>query len=285
MSAEYAVLLQRIEELENDTRFLPYIGALRKEIADMNKEWYAEIRKGNIPGHSIVHKFGRNDAIPNGTWAFITNLGQTGHVLSAATTVRVKAGNAADDTAGAGAREVTVQGIVATTFLEEEEAITTAGVSASTATSKSFWRIHRSWVSAAGTYGDANTAAVVIENGAGGTDIHTIAIEEGQSQDAVWTVPLGFKGYLLGVYVTVDANKSADVRVFTRADIDVTSAPVKSKRLKKYFDGILGPHTYKPVAANSMIPAKGDIWVEARGSGATTEVSADIEILLVEDGY
>lgn len=289
---------ERIEALENDFKVG---GDLSERVRDLEtdfetwakpedeevttEDFYAEVRKGNIPGHSVIHKFGRNSSVPNGSWAFVTNLGQTAHVLSAATTVRVKAGNAADDTAGNGAREVTVEGIVATTFAEESEAIATAGGSASSATTKSFWRVHRAWVSSVGVYGAANTAAVVIEDSGGSNDILTIATEEGQSQDAVWSVPYGHTGYILSVHVTVDGNKAADIRVFTRDDIDDTSAPMKSKRLKKFFDGMLGSFVYKPVGPNSTLNAKSDVWVEAQGSGAGTEVSADIEILLVQDGF
>lgn len=248
-----------------------------------DKDFLAEVAKGNVAGHSLIHKFGRNPAAPNGTWAFVTTLGQTAHALSAATTVRIKAGGDAEDAAaGDNAREITVQGIDSN-FAEITEAITTAGASASDATTASFWRVHRAWVSSCGTYGAANLDDVVIENSGGGTDIITIAAGEGQTQDAIWTVPLGKTAYMMGVSVTVDAAKPADIRIFTRADIDDTSAPMESKRLKKYFDGIKGHLPYQPRSPELMIAAKSDIWAEALGDGNATAVAVDIELLVVDD--
>ncbi len=174
-------------------------------------DFFVEVQKGNVTGHSMVHKFGRNDAVPSGAWEFVNLLGFTGWPLSAATTVRVKAGDVADTAAGAGAQEITVQGID-DSFNEVTEAIATAGTSASSATSTSFWRVHRAWVSAAGTYGAANTAAVTIENGGGGTDLIQIAVEEGQTQFTGWSVPIGKTAYMMGVHVHTDATKPADFR-------------------------------------------------------------------------
>lgn len=247
-----------------------------------DKDYLIEVQRGNVSGVSLVHKFGRNDGIPNGSFAFVNLLGFTGWPLSAATTVRVKAGNAADTAAGNGAREITIQGID-DAFAQTSEAVATAGESASSATTASFWRVHRAWVSSAGVYGAANTAAVVIENSAGGTDLIQIGVEEGQTQFAGWSVPLGKTAYLMSATLTADAAKAADFAMYTRANLDDTSAPVSSKRLKLYFDGVLGTHVFKPRSPGSAIAAKSDIWWEAQGGGAGTEVSVDFELLVVDD--
>ena len=203
-------------------------------------DFFIDVAKGNVAGHSLVHKFGRNDGVPNGTWEFVNQLGFTAWPLSAATTVRIKAGGGADDDVGGiGATEITVQGIDSS-FNETSETIATGGEFASLATTTSFWRVHRAWVSAVGTYGGANDNDVVIENSAGGTDLLQITTGEGQTQFAGWTTPVGKQAYLLSVFATADGLKSADVRMFVRKEIDVTSAPMESKRLKLYWDGVLG---------------------------------------------
>jgi len=255
----------------------------------INRDFMAEIKKGTIPGHSCVHKFGRNNAVPNGSWAFVNLLGFTGWPLSAATTVRIKAGgNAADTSGGAGAVLVTVQGIDSA-LAETSEAITTAGASASTATTASFWRVHRAWVGdtagadGAGTYGASNTAAVTIENSGGGTDLLQIAIEEGQSQFAGWTVPTGKTAYLMSLHLHADTNKTANFRVMTRASMNDTTPPVAAVRLKLFFDGVEGSIVYKPRIPELKLSALTDIWVEAYGDGATAHCSADFELMLVDD--
>lgn len=249
-----------------------------------SREWYAEIQKGNVPGHSLVHKFGTNPSVPNGDWAFITNLGQAAHPLSAATTVRVKAGNTNDTAAGTGARSIVIQGIDVA-GAEVKETLATSGTSVGDVSSNSYWRVHRAWVEDCGTYGGGNIGEVVIENGAGGTDILSMAATQGQSQDCAFTIPSGYKGYLLSLDATIDASKPADLRLLTRADITNTTPPVKSVRLKNFFDGIQGPFPFKPFSPHGGHTGPTDIWMEARGGGALTEVSADMEILIIEDGY
>ncbi len=248
-----------------------------------NLDFLVEVEKGNVSGHSMVHKFGRNDGVPSGTWEFISLLGHTVWPLSSDTLVRVKAGNALDTSTGTGAREITIQGIT-TGFLEATTTLTTAGATASTYSATSFWRVYRAWVSSVGTYGGANSSeAVIIENSAGGTDIIQIGAEEGQTQFAGWTVPVNKTAYLLGAHIHVDTNKTADIRLFTRDDIDDTVAPMKSKRLKLYLDGVEGNFMYDPSGPEVKINQKSDIWFEALGDGAVSEVSCDFELLVVDN--
>jgi len=243
------------------------------------------VQKGLVPGHSLVHKFGRNDAVANGSWEMISLLSAATSKLSAPTTVRIKAGgDAADDVAGAGAREFTIQGID-TTLAEVSEALVTNGASASSATTKSWWRIHRAWVSAVGTYAAANTDDITIEDSAGAADLMVVAAGEGQSQHAGWTVPTGKTAYLLGALATVDANKAADIRMMTMGGINTTVAPFSSPRIRRYWDGVAGtmPLPLKSPAVGTS--ALSDIWFEAQGSGSTAEVSVEFELLVIEDGY
>lgn len=248
-----------------------------------DQEFLMEVQQGKVVGYSMVHKYGRNGSVPDGTWQFVNRLGFTGWPLSAATTVRIKAGGNANDTAaGTGAREVIVQGID-DSFNEVSEAITTAGASASSATSTSFWRIHRAWVSAVGTYDGANIDAVTIENSGGGTDLIEIGgAEKGQTQFTAWSVPIGKTAYWLTMHIEVDANKSANVRVYTRQDFDITVAPMKSKRLRSFF-AVKGDFRYAPKGPEFALPGKSDFWVEAAGDGAACAVTVNFELLVVDD--
>lgn len=248
-----------------------------------DQEFYAEVRQGKVAGYSMVHKYGRNGNVPDGTWQFINRLGFTAWPLSAPTTVRIKAGGNANDTAaGTGSREIIVEGID-DSFNETTEAIVTAGASASAATSKSFWRIHRAWSSAVGTYEGANLGTVVIENSGGGTDLIEIGgAEKGQTQYGAWSVPIGKTAYWLTAHMGVDTNKSANVRVYTRDDFDVTVAPMKSKRLRSFFP-VKGKLRYAPKGPEFAMPAKSDFWFEASGDGAACAVIVNFELLVVDD--
>ena len=239
------------------------------------------IRRGLITGASLVHKFGRNPAVPNGSWEGVLQASAQFYWPQVATAVRIKSGgNVADDGGspqGAGALEVTVQGLNAA-GVEVSEAMTTAGAAASTATTTEFFRVYRAWVSAAGTYTGNNTAAIMIEDAAGANDLLTLAAGEGQTQYCAYTIPAGKVAYLSSVMVQADAAKAADFRLMTRENANNVTAPFSPKRLRFFWDGVLGPSLLKPVTPIIPLAAWTDIWVEARGGGAGTEVSVDFEL-------
>ncbi len=249
-----------------------------------NKDFFVEVQKGNVAGHAMVHKFGKNGAVPNNTFEHVSIGSGATSFLSAATTVRVKAGNANDTAGGNGAQAITVIGID-TTLAEVSENLVTAGGTASSNSSASFWRVYRAYVANAscGTYGAANTAAVVIENSGGGTDLITIATEEGQTQYAGYTVPLGKTAYWLGAHIMVDSAKAADVRMLMRKNFNDVTTPFEPIRLVNYWDGLAGHMNFQPRSPGKF-EALTDIWFEAEGSsGSATEVSVDFELLLVDD--
>ena len=264
----------------------PLIGRTRNdaEIAQANSDPLL-IRRGLINGASLVHKFGRNPAVPNGSWEGVLQATAQFTWLQAATTVRVKAGgDAADDGTssplGAGAQAVTIQGLDAT-GVQVTETVTTAGTAASAYTTTEFIRVYRAWVSSVGTYTGSNTANIMIEDGT--NDLILIAAGEGQTQFCGYSIPAGKTGYLASVLVQADGAKAADFRLFTRENILETSAPYTAKRLKYYWDGVLGVSLIKTLTPILKIPPLTDIWIEAQGGGVGTEVTADMEIVLYDD--
>lgn len=248
-----------------------------------SKDFLIEVQKGKVSGHALLHKFGRCANVPNGSWVFINTLCLTAWPLSAATTVRIKAGGNVNDTAaGTGAREITIQGIDSS-FNEITETIATAGASASANTAASFWRVNRMWVSAVGTYEAANTGNIVLEDSGGVGDIIEMMLDEGQSQFAQWTVPIGKTAYLLETHIHVDSNKTSNIRLFTREDIDDITAPMPSKRVRVFFDGVQGEARHPAQSPEFALPEKSDIWVEAFGDGAVSHVSCSFEMLIVDN--
>ena len=238
---------------------------------------------GKVDGYSVVQKFGTNDAVPNGTWAGILSAAAQFVWPTAAIAVRVKAGgNAADvDATGAGARTVTVQGLSAT-GLEVKETIALKGALVSDPTTQTFLRVYRVWVETAGTYTGANTADIVIETTAG-TALISIVAGYGQSQYCAYTIPLGKTGLLTSIDVQVDGKLAADFRLFTRVDILDITAPMPPKRLKLFWSGVADNDNHQKVFPALVLPALTDIWIEARGGGALTQATANMEIVLVDD--
>jgi hypothetical protein len=250
------------------------------------KDFLIEVRQGNIPGYSIEHKFGRNDNIQNGIWGLVSPIGGSGVFRTSAIQMRVKSGGSVDDTVdGDGARGITVIGIDSS-LTEISETIVTSGAGVSLPTTARFWRVYRSYVAdgAVGTYGGSNVGNIIIEDSGGADNIIQISEDEGQSQHGAYSIPAGRTGYLLTVHLTTDASKAADFRLFTREDFTNVLSSMSPKRLRLYWDGILGHvDAYIPHSPGISLPALTDVWIEAEGGGANTEVSVDFEILLVDN--
>ena len=257
-------------------------------IPDISEDFLIRVAKGDVPGHSLVHKFGRAPTSTINVEQSVSELG-TMQFPSTAVAMRVKAGGDATDTAaGVAAREVTIYGLDETGALAEE-AEATAGISASTATTTTFIRVFRARVTSSGAYAVTSIATtgtnaddITIEDSGGAADYIVIPQYEGTSEYAGYTIPLGKTGYLLSALIQVDATKSADVILYQRPNILDTSVPVSSRRVMFYFDGVAGDTPFKPKSPIA-IPALTDVWWNFIPSANGTECSIDFEILLVDD--
>lgn len=251
---------------------------------------YFEIARNNITRVSTVHKFGRNASVGT-SFVPITNGGvyQTPQSGSA-TTLRIKAGgNANDAAAGSGAREVTLIGLDEN-WNEVTEAVATAGASASAATTATFTRLYRAYVSASGTYATAaagsHSADITIENGAGGTDWATISATDfprSQSEIATYSVPTGYTAYVQYVLVNVDTNKVGDILGFQRASINQTAAPYDAMRIFLELGGVTGEDEVQPRTPMGPFVGPCDVGFMGKVSTGTGEIDIDFEILLVQD--
>ena len=255
-----------------------------------NKDYYTEVAAGRVAGASIVHKFGTNSAV--GTTFVPVTIGgvyQTPQPASA-TTLRVKAGGNANDTAaGTGAREVTLQGLDASGN-EQTVTVATNGASASTATTETFIRLYRVWVSASGTYATATTGShsgdIVIENGAGGTDWATIAstgFAGSQSEIGAYTVPTGKKGYLISSFGFADGTKDTELIFFKREGVTDAAAPYEAMRTVFEEELTSGGEFVTSITA-PIGPFTGpcDVGFLAKIDTDTTHVDIDFELLILD---
>lgn len=248
------------------------------------------ISDNDFGNYSVVHKFGANLAVST-SYVPVTIGGvyQTPQPASA-TQLRVKAGgNAADTAGGNGAREITLQGLNASGELIEE-AIATAGASASGNTTNSFMRLFRAYVSASGTYATqsagSHSDAITIENSGGGTDWLTIdatGFPKGQSEVGAYSVPLGKRAFVPSIIISVDSTKTADVLFFQRQNILEAAAPYSAMRVVLQLGGVSGEETFYPKSPLGPFPPLTDIGFLAKVASTTAEVDVDFEIILVDD--
>lgn len=253
------------------------------------ESFFFGLANGSIPGHSVVHKFGAANVGTTYTPVCEGGNWRTPQV-AAATTLRIKAGgNAADTAAGLGAREVTLSGIDASGN-EIQETLATNGASASAATTNSFIRLHRLWVSASGTYADQSNGShvgdITIEDSAGTQDwaiIKSANWPRGQSQIGCFTIPAGKRGFIQNVFVSVDTTKTVDISFFQRQNILETAAPYTAMRLITEMKGISGPFSLAIGTPINGFHGPSDIGFMARTPAGTADLTVDYEILLKDE--
>lgn len=255
-----------------------------------DKDYYAEVSLGNVSGSTVVHKFGKNTAV--GTTFVPIAVGgiyQTPQP-AAATTLRIKAGgDAADTAAGAGARQITLQGLDASGN-EQTVTVATNGATASTATTETWIRLYRAYVSESGTYATtatgSHTADIVIENGAGGTDWATISSTDyarSQSEIGAYTIPAGKTGYLLSAFTFSDATKTTELLFMKREAVLDAAAPYDAMRVvfEERLEGGEGTVDIKAPVASFAGPC--DVMFLAKVNTGTAVVEVDFELLIVDN--
>lgn len=254
---------------------------------------WLDVSRGLASGIDVIEKFGRNASVGT-TFAPICFGGNyRTPQSSAATTVRIKSGGNANDTAaGSGAREVTIVGLDEN-FADASEAVATAGASASSATTTTFTRIHRAYVSSSGTYATQSTGShsgtITIENGAGGTDwlvIDATDFPKSQTEVGAYSVASGKTAYVKLRHVTVDTGKTIDVVFFHRGGIDETAAPYTAMRAQSVLSGVTGGEIQ--AFGESEVPlgpyvGPCDIGFMAKVSTGTASVAVEFEIFLVSE--
>ena len=216
------------------------------------------------------------------------------HTANGATTLRIKAGgNTNDAAAGSGARGITLEGLDEN-FAFASETIATNGASASSATTTTFTRLFRAYVSASGTYATSSAgsaaAEIEIENGSGGTTwgfipYPTSAFPESQSSIGAYSIPAGKSAYVFLDDITVDSGKTADVIFFSREGADETSAPYSPMRAKSVLTGLTGGATDLSGRNVPLGKFTGpcDIGFLGRVSATTGQIAVEFEVYEVSE--
>lgn len=233
-----------------------------------------------------VHVDAYNGTIPNGSFGDVWSYGPTADLIFAATdeTFRIKSGgNVADTAAGAGARSVFILFLNSVGDRVTEE-LATAGASASSATSVTGRRILHAWVGDTGADCVTNTGQIIIENSSTNQIIAVIEAGVGETESSLYTVPKDHTAYLerVHIHVAIGTNKDCAVKMWQCRGAYTDSAPFGAKRLVRNWTDIQGEDT---VSYRSRIsfPALTDIWLEAQGNGATSQIDVDYDLVLVKD--
>jgi len=191
-----------------------------------------------------------------------------------------------DGVGGSGARMITVQGLDNTWAVQELDVVMNGATVVAVGTQ--FNRVFRAYVKDAGVTGvtgqDSNVGTITIA----GSDRTLAEIDHdgtrgyGQTQMAIYTVPLAKQAYVLSAFVNVDSVKTCSFYFWQRLDADDVTAPVRGKRLIIQMDGVAETASYQPRTPLGPFPAQTDLWWSVIAAAANTNVSVDFEILLVD---
>lgn len=250
-------------------------------------DFYTEVEKGNVPGHSIVHKFGHSNVDTTLTPLTISGTYQT---PTSATVLEFVSDSANDNVSGVGAREITLVGIDSN-YNEITQTLIPDGLTP-VPLSKELLRLYRWYVSSSGRYANmlfgSHVGTLTIRGGGSGptwSTIENIPFPAGQSEIGAYTVPNGFRAYIIQQEIHGDSAKSVDVVIFKRTGIDIVTVPFSPMRILSHYVGIKGINATDFKAPLDNIPAKTDFGYMGIVSNGTADVSVHFSILLIKDGY
>lgn len=240
----------------------------------------ADRNTGLIEGQLSRRKFGRNFSVGTSdetVWTYSANWIPT----QIASTIRVKAGGNANDTAaGTGARTISLI-FLDDSWNEVTETLTLAGASASAVTSALCRRLISAKVVYVGTYHGSNEGDIIIEQTTGGAIMGNMDLGKGTTEQSIYTVPAGYTMYVTDIFVGVGQGNSADVHLVTVADADNVVAPFNAAQDIWGVEDYSGAQVF-PFVTYLVFNEKTDVWFKAKKvtGGGTAQVAVDFGFYL-----
>lgn len=251
-------------------------------------DYYLEVKKGNVPGSRIVHKFGAADLTTT-----IGPICRSGAYQTpiANTALEFVSSSANDTAAGTGAQEVQITGLqnVGGVWSEVIQTVATNGLTA-VPIPIDLIRVYTWKVTKSGTYATAlagsHAGTLTLRTAGGGATWDTIIptpFPIGRSQIGVYTVPSGETAYLLTKQIFIDTTKTADIYFFERPLANDVTTPFSAMTLIQREVGVSGGITMKTSAPKGPFVGPCDIGFMGVVSIGTSECAAEFELLLVKD--
>lgn len=223
----------------------------------LESPWLLRASRGLESSYTVVRLLGRNPAVDT-TQEDLWTAGGSMTYIGAATTLTIVSGDAADASAGTGARTVTIWGLSGA-YVEQSETVTMNGTT-SVGTSASFLRVYRAEVATAGSAG-ANVGLITIKSGA--TALAEIAVGDNRAYMTQYTVPAGKTASVVSYYGTAQAALGLQYTLFARSFTSQVFIP--RHRIEVFEGTVFVRELYE------IVPEKSDIVLRALrsvGSGA-----------------
>jgi len=248
-----------------------------------------KVLAGQVKDCSIINKFGENPDVDTGSIEDIWAYGGTYTLFTTAVKLGFSSGSAVDTSAGTGARTIRIYGLDADYNQITEDVILNGQTKVET--TLLYLRHFRAKVLTAGSgmtnagiiygYDTSDTVTAGVPQTA--TKVQsTISIGEGQTLQCIYTVPLGYDGYLFGYIaalgkLTGATNRESNIYLKLREYGSV----FQTKRVFGLHStgGSIGPGNE---ISGLYLPPKSDIKMSADSTENNSDVSAWMDIELIK---
>lgn len=242
--------------------------------------WFT-IANGLLSDWSVDRKFGKNSAV-GATYEGVTDQSEAYEFQTDADYYDIISSDANDSGVAqtdTGAYTLFLAGLDSD-FNPITETVTLTGDTTVT-TAQQFRRLNRAYVVSCGTYGGTNEGNITIASQTDSDTVGYIAAGEGQTRQAVYTVPAGYTAYIRRITLSAASNKTVEFRGRIRLSGDDTTVPASPWRTVFEHVGISAPFTFLGEEFNEF-PGKTDIIIECKAA-STADASAAYGILLKAD--
>lgn len=254
----------------------------------VSTDWLIEVQKGNIPGHSIVTKFGY--ASVGSTVVPITS-DLVYQSPTTAASLEFVSSSANDATGGTGATKIKYEGLDANWDVVTGE-ISTAGL-APVALPDALTRLYRWYVSESGSYANLATPSysgtlTIRAAGAGATwsTIPAAIPFPAQSEIGVYSLARNKRLYLISKHIFTDTGKTANVYLLARENADDVTTPYSGvKRLQEREIGVSGNVEIAFEGLKGPYIGPCDIGFIGSVASGNADISVEFDMLVIEDGY
>lgn len=232
-----------------------------------------ELERGNVPGQTSASILGRNVAVSS-TLQDVWDAGGELVYPIAGETWEIVSSDAADTSAGTGARTVIIQ-FLDDTYTEQIESKTLNGTTPVVFTATDAFRFRRALVISAGS-GDINAGDLTIRPSGGGDTRGQVKAGNGNSLDGHYTVPADKAAYLKFVYTNI--NKGEDAEILLRSTL--SDGAVFSIRfpLSTYQNSVVSKVEIPP-----RFHEKSDLKLTAISTNANVKVTVALQFVLIDE--
>jgi hypothetical protein len=278
--------------LKEDNTFInraDYVYNSHRDYYKRVSDFGVDVAKGEVPGHSVIQKFGRNSAVSS-TFVPICLSGFY-RTPTSNTALEVVSSSVNDDIAGTGARTIYYEGLQNSggNLVVVSDVVELDGTTA-VALPDQLIRLYRWYVASSGTYASQSAGShagtlTIRESGGGNTwsTITTTGFPKAQSQIGAYTVPTGYTAYISKITYSVESDKEADILMFQREGVLNTSAPYNAMRLVTEINSAKGTSS---VYYNTPLKfeEETDFGFLGKLKANTGPMTVDFEIKLVQNG-